>query len=99
MIKDELDPLVYEELSDEAIVLEVFNDCVVGVGSVFPHTHSVLIYDVGEMVISLMKKDGMDMEEAMEFYAYNIAGLCVGDGTPIFMSDKIIDRAIVMQPL
>ncbi len=94
-----LSELTRSELSDGAIILDGYDDCVVGIGSIFPHTHSVLIYDVGKMINSLMEKDGMDFEEAEEFFAYNISGAYMGDGTPILQSDKIVDGDIEMAPL
>ena len=94
----ELDPLIQEQLSEKAVILDGYNDCVVGIGSIYPHSYNVLIYDVGKIIDSLVK-DGMDFEEAQEFYAFNIAGLFAGPGTPILMSDTIIDGSIQMAPL
>ena len=91
--------LILSELSDCAVILEGYDDCIVGIGSIFPHTHSVLIYDVGKMINSLMERDGMDFEEAEEFFAYNISGFSLGDGNPILQSDKIVDGDIEMAPL
>ena len=90
--------LILSELSDCAFILEGYDDCIVGIGSVSPHTHSVLIYDVGRIINSLVK-DGMDFEEAHEFYALDIASAYMGDGTPILQSDKIVGGDIEMQPL
>tara|TARA_R110001583_G_scaffold31420_7_gene107476 strand:+ start:735 stop:1760 length:1026 start_codon:yes stop_codon:yes gene_type:complete len=99
MKKEKLkDPLIYTQLSDEAVILEGFNDCIVGIGSLFPHVDMVLIYDVGKIINSLMK-DGMDYEEAEEHYAHYIAGLYAGPGTPIMQSDVIVDECIQMEPL
>jgi len=92
------DPLIYSQLSEDAIILDGLNDCIVGIGSLFPHVDMVLIYDVGKIINSLMK-DGMDHEEAEEFYSYNIAGLYAGPGTPIMQSDMIVGEQIQMAPL
>jgi len=89
-----LNDLVYEMLSDEAAVLDGYDDCVIGIGSISPHTHSVLIYDVGKIISSLMGEGDMDFEDAEEFYSYHIAGSYMGDGTPILMTDKIVDGDI-----
>ena len=94
-----LSDLVKECLSDNAVILEGFNRCVIGIGSVFPHDENVLIYDVGKIIDLLMERDGMDFEEAHEYYAYNIAGAHMGEGNPILMSDKISGGDIVMAPL
>tara|TARA_R110002012_G_scaffold206013_1_gene375810 strand:- start:1230 stop:1529 length:300 start_codon:yes stop_codon:yes gene_type:complete len=99
MKKEKLkDPLIYTQLSDEATILDGFNDCIVGIGSLFPHVDMVLIYDVGKIINSLMK-DGMNYEEAEEHYAHYIAGLYAGPGTPIMQSDVIVDEQIQMAPL
>ena len=99
MKKEKLkDPLIYTQLSDEATILEGFNDCIVGIGSLFPHVDMVLIYDVGKMINSLMK-GGMDHDEAEEFYSLTIAGIYDGPGTPIMQSDVIVDEQIQMAPL
>lgn len=93
-----LSSLVMDQLSKDAVVLEGYNDCIVGIGSIYPHTKFVLIYDVGKIINSLVK-DGMDFEEAQEFYAFNIAGLFAGPGTPILMSETIVDGDIEMAPI
>lgn len=59
---------VAEALRDEAIVLEPrsqFNDCIVGVT-----TDGVLAYSVQKCIDSFMKQ-GMDEDEAAEFFHYN----------------------------
>ena len=94
-----LSEFAISQLSDVSVTIDGYDDCIVGIGSVFPHTDSVLIYDVGKMLVSLMEKDGMDFEEAEEFFAYNIAGAYMGAGTPILQSDKIVDGDIEMAPL
>ena len=59
---------VAEMLRDEAIVLEPrsqFNECIVGVT-----TDGVLAYSVQRCIDSFMKQ-GMDDDEAAEFFHYN----------------------------
>jgi len=86
---------IIEQLSDEALILDGYDHCVVGVGSVFPHTDLVLIYSVAKIIEELMSGSGMDYEEAQEFYDFNIAGAYMGEGTPILMADKIVDTEVV----
>lgn len=38
-------------------------------------------------IIDLLKGQGMDEDEAWEFYDFNILGAWVGDNTPLFLSD------------
>jgi hypothetical protein len=46
-----------------------------------------------------MSRDGMDREEAMDFFSFNVSGAYVGKGTPIFMwkmsLEEMIDAEIV----
>lgn len=86
---DNLDYLDRELLSDDAIILVGFNNCIVGIGSTFPHEHYVLIYCVNKIITELMRESEMDLDEANEYYVYNIAGLFAGPGTPIFMVDSM----------
>lgn len=37
-----------------------------------------VVYDLGEIVHALMRRDGMDRVGAVEFFEYNIAGTCCG---------------------
>lgn len=86
---------IIEQLSEEALTLDGYDHCVVGIGSVFPHTDLVLIYSTAKIIEELMNGSGMDYEEAREFYDFNIAGAYMGKGTPILMEDKIDDKEIV----
>jgi|TARA_X000001388_G_C2224343_1_gene120565 hypothetical protein len=44
-----------------------------------------LVYDIEKCLKILMSRDGMDREEALEFFTFNVSGAYVGKGTPIFM--------------
>ena len=46
----------------------------------------VAVYSVCK-IISELVKDGMDEEEAVEFYDYNIVGAYMGEFTPIYIDD------------
>tara|TARA_R100000458_G_C8256159_1_gene232286 strand:- start:697 stop:960 length:264 start_codon:yes stop_codon:yes gene_type:complete len=48
-------------------------------------TNIRLVYDIDKCIKILMDRDGMDREEALEFFTFNISGAYVGEGTPIFM--------------
>jgi transcriptional regulator len=43
-----------------------------------------IVYDIDE-VINILIRDGMDVDEAIEYYEYNIAGAYVGENTPSFI--------------
>ena len=44
-----------------------------------------LVYDIEKCLKILMSRDGMDREEALEFFTFNVSGAYVGKGTPIFV--------------
>ena len=44
-----------------------------------------ICYDLNKVIEILMTRDGMDEEEAWEYYQFNIAGSWVGESTPLFL--------------
>lgn len=56
-----------------------------GIGRQF--THPVAIYSYKKTIKTLMRQ-GMDREEAVEYFDFNIAGSFVGDQTPVFLQDE-----------
>ena len=70
-----------------------YDDCILGVVERFgaaPH----LIYDKSCVIKKLMK-DGMDENEAVEFYEFNQLGAWLGENTPAFL-EKDVDRFLDM---
>ena len=74
-MSDEEDQLVKLDGLDEAIVGQVTR-C----GGM-----AALCYSRAMIIAILMERDGMDEEEADEFFEFNIAGLWAGEGTPVFL--------------
>ena len=59
-----------------------------------------LVYDIEKCLKILMSRDGMDREEALEFFTFNVSGAYVGKGTPFFiwkMTLKEMEDADVIQ--
>ena len=54
----------------------------------------VICYD-RDLVIELLMKDGMDRDEAEEFFSFNIEGAYMGEATPVFLTaaKAVIDQA------
>ena len=48
-------------------------------------TKGLAVYDASIIISMLMEDDGMDEEEAMEYFYYNIDGAYMGEETPIFV--------------
>lgn len=49
-----------------------------------------LIYSVTK-IIEILMSDGMSDEDALDYYYYNIAGAYVGEKTPIYCFDFLLD--------
>ncbi|KVP16952.1 hypothetical protein [Burkholderia ubonensis] len=45
----------------------------------------VVCYDREKVIQVLMERDGMDRDEAEEFFSFNIEGAYVGEATPMFI--------------
>ena len=59
-------------------------DAIVGVVERFGQP-TVLLLDKERILCKLMK-DGMNREEAEEFFSFNISGAWVGEGTPAYVT-------------
>jgi hypothetical protein len=59
-----------------------FDNAIIGVDEVDMR----LIYSVSKC-IDILKKDGMNYEEAREFFDFNVSGSYVGEKTPIWCYD------------
>ena len=51
-------------------------------------TQGRAIYFIDAIIGTLMQRDGMTHEEAIEFFDFNIAGAYVGEYTPIYMYEE-----------
>jgi len=73
----------YGEDAETMLFADGFDDAIVGVGNVFGGKLCA-IYDT-DLVLKQCMKDGMEYDEALEFFDFNIAGAYVGEQTPIFI--------------
>jgi len=73
-----------EQTYPEAMKMDDFDDCIIGVCHQCGQP-TVIAYDQDKVIQKLMDRDGMDYEEAMEYFQYNQVGAYVGVGTPCFV--------------
>ena len=71
---------------DELMVMDGFNDCIVGVVERFGQP-PIVCYDK-ERVIESLESDGMEKDEAHEFFDFNQIGAWMGELTPCFLSSN-----------
>jgi hypothetical protein len=64
-----------------------FDEAIIGQASIWRNQgmHNVLVYDAEKMRSILMKRDGMDADEAREYIEFNVEGAYVGDETPVYV--------------
>ena len=86
-----IEAFIEETLPDDQTVVlaDGLEDAFVGIGRTF-NSIPVAIYNTDKVIEILMTRDGMTIDEAYEFFDFNIAGAYVGESTPIFMS--VMDR-------
>ena len=65
---------------DTFVIADGFDDAIIGVDD----NNLKIVYDIDE-VINILIINGMDVDEAIEHYEYNIAGSYVGENTPLFI--------------
>ena len=75
------------EISPEALTMDGYEDCIIGVCERFG-TPPIVLYDK-QKVIDNLRADGMSVESAEEWYEYNMLGSWMGDGTPAFLITRI----------
>jgi len=69
-----------------------FDEAIVGVADRIG-METVVVYDTSKVIDILCERDGMDREQATEFYEFNIIGAYVGERTPMFIT--LIDDLIL----
>jgi hypothetical protein len=66
------------------LTMDGYDDCIAGVVERFGQ-EPIVCYDK-EKVLCRLESDGMDRNEAEEFFYFNQIGAWVGDSTPCFLS-------------
>jgi hypothetical protein len=71
---------------DETVLLaDGLENAFIAIGRQF--NHPVAIYSK-KKAIKCLKTMGMSLEDAREYFDYNISGSFVGDSTPVFLEDE-----------
>ena len=72
------------EFAEGAIILDGLDDAIIGIVEEFGNGPRIL-YSRDRILSILCERDGMSIEEANEFYGYNIIGLYAGEQNPVFL--------------
>ena len=72
---------------NECLVADGFDSALIGITS---GINPVAVYDINQMLTILVKREKMNVEDALEHLDFNVIGAYVGEKTPIYMElDKI----------
>jgi hypothetical protein len=65
---------------DDLLFADGYDEAIIGIDN-----KGRIVYDASKVIDCLMKQ-GMDEDEAIDFYEFNIADAYVGENTPIFVT-------------
>jgi hypothetical protein len=71
------------EFNPEAKLADGFDDSILGYD-----TKGRVIYSVNSILDTLVNRDGMDYDEAQEYFGFNIECAYIGEYTPIYMHEE-----------
>jgi len=80
-----------EEQEITTLTADGFDDAILGVVTDF-NSEPRIAYSKSKCIEILMERDGMDYEEAIEFFDYNVSGAYVGEKTPIWVDDDFLNE-------
>lgn len=69
-----------KEMNPEAMFADGFDDSILG-----HDTKGRVVYSVDSILETLTERDNMSVEEAQEYFYFNIDGAYVGEYTPIYI--------------
>mgnify|MGYP001815470108 CR=1 FL=1 len=70
----------------EALQIDGHDNAIIGISRKSGEP-ALLAYSEKRIIMNLVTFDGMSLEEAREFYEFNIAGAYMGPGTPVIVGD------------
>ena len=74
------------EENPEALTMDGHDNAIIGIAR-SPGEPSLLAYSRSRILLNLFTRDKMPMEEAVEFFEFNIVGAYMGVGTPVIIDD------------
>lgn len=81
MISEELREWITER-NEDAILFDGYEKAIIGVAERCSQP-PLVVYDGERCIEILMKRDGMDYDDAVEFFNFNTLGCWVGEHTPL----------------
>lgn len=70
-------------LGGDSLERDKFSSAILGINA----KDNTIVYSVDKIIEIFVLEDGMTAEEADEFFAYNVLGSHMGEGTPTYVSE------------
>ena len=86
MKRTKLDDIVEQWADVDILKADGFDDCVLGYDYNWDGVIR-LIYSVDKIIKKLVRRDKMDIDEAIEYFEFNMRGSYLGEKTPIWCQD------------
>jgi hypothetical protein len=72
------------EFCPEALLADGYEEAIVGVAERCSQP-TLVVYDADKCIEILVKRDGMEPDEAREFFEFNTLGAWAGEQTPLYL--------------
>lgn len=72
-------------MDDKALLADGFEDAFIGFTILPDGDIPLAVYDRAKCIEILMTRDGMTLEDADEYFDFNVSGAYMGPGTPLFI--------------
>lgn len=80
-IRERVEQIVLEE-NPNALFLDGFDDAIVGI---VRRINLCLVAYNGKKCIEILMEQGMEYEDACDYFTFNVSGSYVGEHTPVFI--------------
>lgn len=80
MSRSKVDEIVEMYPEGTFTIADGFDDAIIGVDE----QNGKIVYDI-DAIIEILMAGGMEVDDAFDFYYYNIVGAYIGDSTPVFV--------------
>ena len=79
--------IICEAYADESFLqADGYDDAIIGV------SNEKLVYSITKCIDVLMTRDGMSHDDAVEYFYFNTESAFVGDQTPIWVDDTMLEE-------
>ena len=86
MTADQIRALLADE-NEDALLLDGFEQAFIGVARRCGQP-SLAAYSYAKCIDVLMSRDGMEWDDAVEFFEFNVVGAWMGPNTPVIVADE-----------